>query len=249
MTRKAKISFLIVVWSIVAVQMYVNYRQHIQLQQSTVTAFSVVKNEVTKETVQGYGKFGDMELSAASRKKMLENLAQKLGITDGYTYSGANGDGYEKIILTKKGKRATTVLQIISMEQDQKDPEQYIAVSIVSEGKVEQGVSLYQKVKRVYEEIGVEAQVSLEIEATQEGNQVDLEKGGLPDQVFRFVHAKKVDVIKENDIYTVYGYTRLEDRYLMLNKQKVNIQIVMRYDKTKDQTYLKVGVPIVNSSY
>ncbi|HCJ07478.1 MAG TPA: hypothetical protein DHV96_03655 [Lachnospiraceae bacterium] len=67
--------------------------------------------------------------------------------------------------------------------------------------------------------------------------------------MFRFVHAKKVDVIKENDIYTVYGYTRLEDRYLMLNKQKVNIQIVMRYDKTKDQTYLKVGVPIVNSSY
>ena len=93
MTRKAKISFLIVVWSIVAVQMYVNYRQHMRLEQDTVTAFSVAQEESTKEMIQGYGKFTDMELSVSNKKKMLENLARKLGITDGYTYSGSSGDG------------------------------------------------------------------------------------------------------------------------------------------------------------
>lgn len=249
MTKKAKISFLIVVWSIVAVQMYVNYRQRITLDQETVTAFSVVQDEATKEVIQGYGKFGDMELSVSGKKKMLENLAQKLGITEGYSYSGATGDQYDKIILKKNGKHATTILQMISMEQEGKEPEQYIAVSIATEESIEQGVTLYQKVKRVYEEIGVEAQVSLEVEMVQKGDQVNLEKGGLPDRIFRAVHAKKVDTIKENGIYTVYGYTRLEDRYLVLNKQKVNIQIVLWYDETQDQTYIKIGVPIVNSSY
>lgn len=249
MKKKAKISFLIVVWSIVAIQMYVNYQQHVRLEQDTVTAFSVVQEQETKETIQGYGKFGDMELSTGNKKKMLENLAQKLGITDGYTYSGSKGDGYEKTILTKNGKHAVTILQIISMEQQGGEPEQYIATSIATEESVERGITLYQKVKRVYDEIGVEAQVSLEVEATGKGNQVSMEKGGIPDQIFRAVHAKKVDAIKENGIYTVYGYTRLEDRYLVLNKQKVNIQVVMRYDKAADQTYIKIGVPIVNSSY
>ena len=249
MTRKAKISFLIVVWSIVAVQMCVNYRQHMKSEQDTVTAFSVVREEGTKETIQGYGKFGDMELSVSNKKKMLENLAQKLGITDGYTYSGSSGDGYEKTILTKNGKHAVTILQIISMEQEGGEPEQYIAMSIATEESVEQGIALYQKVKRVYDEIGVEAQVSLEVEATGKGNQVSMEKGGIPDQIFRAIHAKKVDTVKENGIYTVYGYTRLEDRYLVLNKKKVNIQVVMRYDQNADQTYIKIGVPIVNSSY
>ena len=41
MTKKAKISFLIVVWSIVAIQMYVNYEQRIRLREEAVTAFSV----------------------------------------------------------------------------------------------------------------------------------------------------------------------------------------------------------------
>ena len=114
---------------------------------------------------------------------------------------------------------------------------------------MEQGIALYQMVKRVYDEIGVDAQVSLEVEATGKGNQVSMEKEGISDQIFRVIHAKKVDTIKENGIYTVYGYTRLEDRYLVLNKKKVNIQVVMRYDRNADQTYIKIGVPIVNSSY
>ena len=56
-------------------------------------------------------------------------------------------------------------------------------------------------------------------------------------------------MIKENGIYTVYGSTRLEDAYLTLNKKKVNIQITMSYDEEKNKTYVKIGVPIVNSSY
>ena len=54
MTKKVKISFMIVVWSIVAIQMYVNYRQGAD---STVTAFSVVDDSIRSETVKGYGYF------------------------------------------------------------------------------------------------------------------------------------------------------------------------------------------------
>ena len=249
MTKKAKISFLIVVWSIVAIQMYVNYKQHVQMKEDAISAFSVVEDSRIEGNIRGYGKFGEMELSAASRKKMLENLANKLGITDGYTYSTGRGDGFQKMVLTKEGKHAKTVIQIISMEQKDGEPEQYIVTEITTKQKAEAVVSLYRKLQRVYEEIGVEAEVSVEISGSEDGNQMSVEKGSLPDQIFTLVRAKKVDEITENGICTVYGYTRLEDQYLTLHGKKVNIQMVMSYDEKQDKTYVKIGVPIVNSSY
>ena len=75
MSGKIKISFMIVIWSIVTLQMYINYRQN---ERRTVSAFSVVDDNVTEETVRGYGYFETMELGDTTKKKMLERLAGKL---------------------------------------------------------------------------------------------------------------------------------------------------------------------------
>lgn len=249
MTRKAKISFLIVVWSIVAIQIYVNYQQTLENTSQAVTAFSVVEDSIMEETVKGYGYFGTMEISENTRKKMLENLAYKLGITDGYSFTTGNGDDFEKMVLTKEGKHATTTLQVISMIRQKAEPEQYIVMEIKAKEKAEQAVSLYRRVKRVYEEIGIDGQVSLEILAEEQGNCMTGEKGTLMDDIFKLIGAKKIDTVKENGIFTIYGYTKSEDAYLTLNGKKVNIQIVMSYDEKEDKTYIKIGVPMVNSSY
>lgn len=249
MTRKIKISFLIVVWSIVAIQIYVNHQQALDHTSQAVTAFSVVDDSIMEELVNGYGYFGKMEISENTRKRMLENLAYKLGITDGYDFSEESGNGFEKMILTKEGKNATTTLQIVSMIKEGEDPEQYILLEIRANEKAKQAVSLYQKVKRIYKEIGIEGQVNLEILAEEKGNYMTGEKGKMIEDVFDLMKAKKVDSIMENDIFTIYGYTKSEDTYLTLKDKKVNIQIVMFYDEKEDKTYIKIGLPMVNSSY
>lgn len=249
MTKKAKISFLIVVWSIVAIQMYVNYEQRIRLREEAVTAFSVEQDKAQEETIHGYGKFGDMELTDANKKKMLINFADKLGITDGYTFRNGTGDHFTKKMLVKKGKYATVELQLISLDQDGAEPEQYIVTNITTRQEMEPAILLYRKVKRIYEEIGVEAQVSIEVAMKQAGNVASTGKESVPEQIFALVKAKKVDEITENNICTVYGYTWLEKDYLKLNNKKVNIQIVMSYDEKEDETYIKIGVPLVNTSY
>lgn len=248
-TRKAKISFLILVWSIVAIQIYVNYQEHEKNATQAVTAFSVVDDDVTEQWIKGYGNFGSMEISSETRREMLENLALKLGITDGYTFATGSGDGYEKMVLTKKGKYADTTLQIISMLKEEEEPEQYIVMEIQTSEAVEDGFSLYERVKRIYEEIGVKAQVSLELEMEKEGNYTENEKNFFVEEIFDLAKAKGVDSINENGIHTVYGYTRLEDSFLTLNEKKVNIQVVMTYAEQENKTYVKIGIPIVNSSY
>ena len=249
MTKKVKVSFMIVVWSIVAIQMFVNYRQSTG---ETVTAFSVVDDSISEDIIKGYGYFETMELGDVSRKKMLEELAEKLGITDGYTFSSGEGDGFRKTILTKDGRYAKTVLQIVSLYDTSVEnsvPEQYIAVEITASAGSKQAVKLYHKVKKLYEEMGLKNQVSLEIDAGRRGNYVDSKGKGIFEDIFKAVKARRVDSIMENGICTVYGYTRSEEDYLTLNGKKVNMQIVLTYDEEKDTTYIKIGMPIVNSAY
>lgn len=249
MSGKIKISFMIVIWSIVALQMYVNYRQD---ERRTVSAFSIVDDNIIKETVRGYGYFETMELSDTTKKKMLERLAGKLGITNGYTISEGCGDGYRKMMLTKRGKHAVTILQIVSIldEADENAlPEQYISVEINTSATTQKAVDLYNKVKWLYDDIEKQSQVSLEINAQKKGDFVSLKGRGIYEEIFRQVHAKKVDEIMENGICTVYGYTKDFENHLVLNKNKVNVQVVLSYDENDDMTYIKIGMPIVNSSY
>ena len=249
MAKKVKISFMIVVWSIVAIQMYVNYRQDVE---RTVTAFSVVDDNASEEIIKGYGYFETMKLGDVSRRKMLERIAGDLGITDGYAFSAGEGDGFSKTILTKESRNARTVLQLVSL-YDELDvngvPEQYIAVEITTRAGTKQAVELYHKVKQIYEDMGLESQVSLEIDASHRGNYVETKGQGIFEDILSAVKAKKVDDVMENGICTVYGYTKTEKDYLVLNGKKVNIQIVLTYDEEKDTTYIKIGMPIVNSSY
>ncbi|MBR1865487.1 MAG: YwmB family TATA-box binding protein [Lachnospiraceae bacterium] len=249
MTKKIKISFLMVVWSIVAIQVYINHQEKTQRQSQTVTAFSVVQEQTGEALISGYGYFGTMELSGETRETMLVNLANKLGITDGYTFQDGEGEDFEKKLLVKEGKQAVTTLQLISMLGSGTEPDQYIVMEIRTRQNMEAAVSLYQRMKRVYEEIGVDGDVNLEITLEQDGNASLEEPGGLTEQIFALTQAKEVDSIQKDGIATIYGYTKKEDSYLKWNGKKVNLQVAMYYDEEQDKSYVKIGVPIVNTSY
>lgn len=248
-TKKVKISFLIVVWSIVAIQMFVNYREKMKHDNQAVTAFSVIDDAVFSERISGYGYFGTMDITDGIKKEMLENLAYKLGITEGYHFTTENNDDYMKLELKKKGSSGDTALQLISMVKPDGEPEQYIVMDIRKKTDIQNAQVMFQKVKRVYEEIGVEAQTSLEIEAEQKGEIINENDIGIVENILKSADAKKVDAINEDGIYTIYGYTKRENSYMTLNGNKVNLQIVMSYDETQNKTYLKIGIPIVNTSY
>ena len=258
MTRKAKISFLILVWSIVAIQIFINYQQSSKNEEKAVTAFSVVENNVIEEMIAGYGYFGRMELSDETKKQMLRNLADKLGIDHSYEIQSSAGKDYEKQELAYRKGTTDIVLQIVSMEgtSEKKDVEEasgreaehYILMNIHTKDSVEQGKAYYDMVRRIYEEIGVRGTVNLEIMMEEKGNLLTASEKET-DAILEVLQADKVDEIDENGIYAVYAYRKEEDSYLMHEGEKTNVQLVMSYDEGHDKTYVKVGIPMVNSSY
>lgn len=177
-TKKVKISFLILVWSIVAIQIYVNYQDRDKLRklekrEQAVTAFAVTEDIPESSMIIGQGYFGDMEISDEIKKEMLANLAQKLAIPEGYTfYQSKNEDGTQ-MTLTSKLEESMTNLQIISKGSSEK-PKQYIIVEIKTDS--EDIYELYEKVERVFREIGLEEQVQVEMTVKKNGKCWKIEK-------------------------------------------------------------------------
>ncbi len=231
------------------IQICVNMHEKSRRQKETVTAFSEVEEQADQISIHGYGYFGTMEISEEMGEKMLVNLSQKLGITDGYTMQGATGEDFRQKVLIKEGRYATTTLQLLSMTVEEEKPEQYILMEIKTKEKMKDAYPVYQKMQRIYEEIGIDGQVSMETVMEREGDLKEHVREQITNDLFERLDAVEVDAIMENGICTVYGYTKKEPSYLMLNGEKVNIQVTLSYDENADKTYVKIGIPIVNSVY
>lgn len=181
MTKKVKISFLILVWSIVAVQMYINYKESIkkdkmQRASQVVTAFSISDSTSAGNAITGQGYFGSMEISQTVKEEMLTNLARKLGIIEGYSFRKSETEDVAQLILTSEKEDCITNLRILSKKQ-QDAMQQYIIVEIVVLNEDESVYDLYEKVEKIFEEIGVKGEVHMEMKVEKDGKKWKVEKG------------------------------------------------------------------------
>lgn len=246
MTKKVKISFLILVWGIVVIQCSINDRERLADEEKAVTAFSVVADEDAQKQIAGYGFFGAMELSEEMKERLLESIAQKLGISEDYSFYGDEGEGYEKLALLKNGKYATTTIQIITLLEDARE-NQYISIQVKTDQSVPKSLALYRKIQKLYREIGIKAQVEFEYDAEEVGNQLD--QSQVVKNFLQQIDANVIDTVDISGSHILYGYTALEKGSIKLRGKKTNIQVVEDYDETENITRIKIGLPIVNSAY
>ncbi|MDO5154486.1 MAG: YwmB family TATA-box binding protein [Eubacteriales bacterium] len=258
MTKKVKWSFLILVWGIVGIQLFVNHQQKINHEQ-VVTAFTAMDSSVV-EMVSGYGYFGSMELNESVKKKMLHNLANQLGLLELGPYEKEHQVFSNDKVQDKKEQHIEKIgvsgiygsgivsLQLITISEKNQENQQYILMKNVEGLTGEEGKALYHKMKQVYQEIGVEGNVTMEQLVKKEGNLMDNHEQ-MADAFLKAYDATMVDFINENGICTVYGYMADEKNHFLQNGKKVNMQIVFCYDEAEDQTEIKLGIPMVNSPY
>lgn len=181
MTKKVKISFLILVWSIVVLQMYVNYQERMKKDDmvhtdQVVTAFAASDKNIAESAITGQGYFGDMEITQKVKREMLTNLAWKLGVTEGYSFRENVTQDVTQLILTGETERYATSLHVVSKEE-QGVIRQYIIVELVIFSEEEDVYEWYARIEKLFEEIGVKGEVHMEMSMEKDGTRWKTEKG------------------------------------------------------------------------
>lgn len=244
MTKKMKYSMLLLVWGIVVIQLFVNYSQRKEFE--PVMAQFATEKENVYEQVTGYARLWDMELSETVKTNMMKHFCELLGCEMSPIKKEVNG-GEEKwsILQEKEGDQLHIYLTTI---RGRGKPQQYLMIESRKQIREIAMDSRYQSIGHLFQETGVNGKVMVEQSLEQRGNQLP-KKAELEALFFEPLQAKVVKEIKENGICTIYGYTKKESMYFKQDEKRVNVQLVLSYDPDRDVTTIKLGIPLVNSTY
>ncbi len=251
MQKRAAVYIFILIWMAVAVQLVVN--ASMTKDDRIIEAFNVVETMPVESDVEAYGYFGDMYLSADTKEQMLTNLAAKLGVTDDYSITSADGEAFSKSELIKDGAYAKTDLQIISMDTQDENGEdivqQYFYATITIYNSVDHILYYRDLLEDTFGSIGMEADVNVYLAGEIDGELDKNKKEWLIAAFLEAMNAKEVCANRTKDLYTIYGYTPNEREYVYQNGEKVNVNIAVTFDEEKNKTTVHMAVPFISKSF
>lgn len=251
MQKKAMVYIFILVWVVVAIQFVVN--ASMVKDDQLIEAFSVVSTIPVESDVEAYGYFGDMYLSEDTKEKMLVNLADKLGVRDGYEMHSLEGDSFSKSQLIKDGAFARTDLQIISMSTQDENGEdilqQYFYATVTIYNSVDHILYYRDLLEDTFSDIGMKADVNIYLAGEMDGELDKDKKEWLVAAFLEAMEAEEVCGNRTKDMYTIYGYTKNEREYVYQNSEKVNVNIAVTYDEETNRTRIHMAVPFISKSY
>lgn len=258
LTKKIKISLLVLIWGIVAIQSYINWKDTIKA--NVVETFAATEETKEENCIRGFAYLGTDNLTDGQKEEILKKLAKKLNIPEDFRIVKITKDGYVQWSLEPE-EASGTLLQITTLEEEGENSqsfglyadkeENYLFVELYTKESWEEAKKTYRKIHTICTDVGVSANVNIERTLVKKGNlQKDKKRReACVKELFETEQAEAVDEMVTSDFCSVYGYAENEDYITNLNGKKVNRQIVFSYSESDHVTYVKLGCPIVNSIY
>lgn len=126
-----------------------------------------------------------------------------------------------------------------------------------------QGYALYQEwqgdrmVKEVIRNIGAEriknnvreSNGNFTLEGIIPGRLSLTEKAYAESRLFHSLNAQIVEAVREEELYTVYGFSPLFCESVCYGENEINLNVAFTYDEKKDETIVYLAVPFLQIDY
>lgn len=249
--RKFFLAFVTLLWILAGIQITLNLNQ--EDEQKLVEAFSQINYMQAKSNVEVCGDFQEDYMTPQEQEAFLVKVANEIGITQNYEISSSQEDNRKEVNLYKKAAKAVTMMKVVTIENEVEDnliqAEQYFILELTMQDSVESAILYKQRIEKIMKEYPLTCDYTIDFDGSFDGK-IDLnEKNKLTDQLLSNIKAKVVSENRKDELYTVYAYTELIEDYKLVESKRVNVNVVMNYDESKDTTHVHVVTPIMNEEY
>lgn len=105
------------------------------------------------------------------------------------------------------------------------------------------------KLENIFKALNLDSNTNLSLTGYYEGNLNYEQKKSVASNIMAKAEAKfKQDYVTDR-IYSVIGYTKLINEYIYKERQKININLALRYNNYENRTYLYLATPIITTEY
>lgn len=239
--KKYRIWFLGLVWGMVLIQGIVNITA--KNDQKILEAFEASDSIPLEGKVIVSGSLGEEELDVETKRNLLVSLAQQTGLTMGYEIDMKVEDGISTMTLKKENGEEGVWLSIASSSNSN-----YLTTEVAIEDAKEILI-LKEQLERVLEENGIRTESSLYVHGDFQKLLSRAEKNAMEEKLLSILEAEVVLQYKDEYSDTIYAYSPLLSDYYERNGERVNIQIILNYNDSGENTQLYLAFPFYNESY
>ena len=242
---------VIVLWA--AALLYLVNRQNFYGEEEIVEAFMQTPYSAVQSKIEAFGSLSGSYLIEEEREKLVKEMASMLGITEPYSLEKMESEEVQAVILSKPSKQAVTnivyQLKTTANSRLEKEAKQYISISIVLYDSVDSGTRYKDMAEHMFELYGIEGEVSLSFTGEMLGNLSLRERNTLAEKLIDNIGGKVVRQFRSEELFTIYGYSRRLEEYEEVAGEKMNFNLAISYDETRDVTQIYLAVPYMMEDY
>ena len=236
-----------ILWLITAARVFWNTPQT-GAQENVLSAFGSASYKEVCADISAYGKYGSMELTDTAKEIILEKVAEKIGINR-YTIEQTSRDNVETMQLSQNGENGSVLCRFITIHQENVEYEQYLYIGVTLKNTVDASFTYEKLIRQIMEEMQIDTEVNVNLKGQIHGALTDTQKEQFAQNMLDMMNAKLSVGRHMEDVYTVYAYKKGIKNYIMIGKDKVNVNICIGYDEEKNETTVYLATPMNMQDY
>ena len=254
MNREKAIITLASVWLVAFVCLVYAWINDSKERADIATAFATGNYLSTNGVVNVYADYGNKYLSEEEKEDIITKLADAIGINGELEFQskrdGESGKYTGTISFSTFNNSSSTDIRIVTMENEATEGvvylEQYILMELSIDNSIESAIYYKEKIEEEFEKLNIAADVNLNLKGCVQGPLSNAKKNEICENIIEELEGELVIGGENDDIYTVYAYSRNIKEYVINGSVKSNINIMITYDKEKDLSWISVGSPIID---
>lgn len=238
-----------IIWLVLCVTVITDSVKALNEKENVVEAFCNVVYSDLNSNVSVKGYYGNIEMSDRAKCIILEEIADKIGINR-YTIIN-NQDGC--ISLMQQSVNGDVLIKFITLSKEAANQvveyNQYICMDLTLKGAISSTETYRQLFKQIAEEYRLNTNVNVDLCGNVQGEMTYEQMKELKNTLMDQINGKEKSQHYSDGVYTVYGYDKNIDSYILIGRDKINVNITMNYDEINDETVVHLASPINNQDY
>ncbi|NLK98529.1 MAG: hypothetical protein GX272_10710 [Epulopiscium sp.] len=240
------LGFLAIVYSVAFLQIGNNKNG----ERTLLSAFNNSDFETIQINLNSWGllnqSFSDLEEMKAYSKRITEAL----GILKADNTEEKDSDTFREFTTTRVSKNAKTTVKLESIKyEEENSTNTYVIIDIILYGQYDSIPYLKEELDSIFAENNMKPTTNITIAGTLRGDLSKEEKEKIAKNIMKDIGAKIEETYETEEIYSVYGYTRLIDDWLVSNGKKINVNLAFHYNEYEGNTYLYLATPVITVDY
>lgn len=228
--------WLIVLSQIVIDNIYINDK-------NIISAFSKSEAQISISSLSIVADYNDLDLE--EQLKLLYKICDNISFNHEEEPIKLQKDNFRILRYFNDGKNAKTELKVVSNLENNKV---YLIINMDIYKQLDSIIYYKDLIEKIIKKTKYsDYQTTIKLNGTYNGQLTKKEQKEEAKKMFESLHASTKQEFLSDDLYNIYGYTNMIKEFIVTNNKKINVNIMMKYDKKNDLTNVYLATPLIDN--